>query len=137
MTCSEKFRNTNTNTTSADQGGVPDQLMIDAMSIEAHRTAASLRGKGAVPRDIGRTKGGLNSNLHAVCDEPGRPRVMLLTEGQVSDYKGATTMLPAMPDAPVLIADRRYDADWFRQALRARGTHPCIPGGANRSKPIR
>jgi transposase len=43
-------------------------------------------------------------------------------------------MLPAMPDAPVLIADRGYDADWFRQALRNRGTRPCIPG---RSRPIR
>ena len=63
--------------------------------------------------------------------------MLLLTEGQVSDYKGAATMLPVMPDAPVLIADRGYDADWFRQALRARGTRPCIPGRANRSKPIR
>lgn len=62
---------------------------------------------------------------------------MLLTEGQVSDYKGVATMLPAMPQAPVLIADRGYDADWFRQALRARGARPCIPGRANRSKPIR
>ena len=79
----------------------------------------------------------MNSKLHAVCDERGRPRVMLLTEGQVSDYKGAATMLPAMPDAPVLIADRGYDADWFRAALRARGTRPCIPGRANRSTPIR
>jgi hypothetical protein len=28
------------------------------------------------------------------------------------------TMLPAMPLAPVLIANRGYDADWFRQALQ-------------------
>jgi transposase len=63
--------------------------------------------------------------------------VLLLTEGQVSDYKGAATMLPAMPSAPVLIADRGYDADWFRQALRARGTRPCIPGRSVRSYPIR
>ena len=63
--------------------------------------------------------------------------MLLLTEGQVSDYKGAATMLPAMPPAPVLIADRGYDADWFRQALRARGTRPCIPGRAGCSRPIR
>jgi transposase len=63
--------------------------------------------------------------------------VLLLTEGQVSDYKGAATMLPAMPAAPVLIADRGYDADWFRQALRDRGTRPCIPGRSGRSRPIR
>ena len=46
-------------------------------------------------------------------------------------------MLPAMPTAPVLIADRGYDADWLRQALRARGTRPCIPGRTPRSTPIR
>ncbi len=46
-------------------------------------------------------------------------------------------MLAAMPSAPVLIADGGYDSDWFRQALRVRGTRPCIPGRANRSKPIR
>ncbi len=45
-------------------------------------------------------------------------------------------MLYAMPAASVLIADRGYDADWFRQALRARGTRPCLPGRSGRSKPI-
>ncbi|MET3439244.1 hypothetical protein ABIC44_003949 [Sphingomonas sp. 1185] len=36
---------------------------------------------------------------------------MLLTEGQVSDYKGAALMFEAMPPAPILLADRGYDAD--------------------------
>lgn len=62
---------------------------------------------------------------------------MLLTGDQVNDYKGSAPMLPVMPDAPVLIYDRGYDADWFRQALRSRGIRPCIPGRANRAKPIR
>jgi transposase len=43
--------------------------------------------KGDDPRRIGRTKGGLNSKLHAVCDGQGRPLIMLLSEGQMSDYK--------------------------------------------------
>lgn len=63
--------------------------------------------------------------------------MLLLTEGQVGGRKSAATMLPAMPDALVLIADRGYDADWFRQALRDRGTRPCIPGRSGRSRPIR
>ena len=52
----------------AAKGGKPDQLMIDATHLKAHRRAASLLKKGAVPRRIGRTKGGLNSKLHAVYD---------------------------------------------------------------------
>ena len=62
--------------------------------------------------------------------------ILLLTEGQVSDYRGAATVLPALPDADVLIADRGYDSDWFREALRERNIEPCIPGRKNRKVPI-
>ena len=92
--------------------------------------------KGAVPRRIGRTKGGLNSKLHAVCDGEGRPLVMLLSEGQMSDYKGAALMLDALPPAKALLGDRGYDAGWFRNALAARGIVPCIPSKSNRKIPI-
>jgi hypothetical protein len=52
--------------------------------------------KGSVPRRIGR-KGGLNSKLHAICDGAGRPLVMLLSEDQISDFKGAALVLSALP----------------------------------------
>ncbi|UAJ10529.1 IS5 family transposase [Polymorphobacter megasporae] len=120
----------------AAKGGKPDQLMIDATHLKAHRTAASLLKKGLFPRCIGRTKGGLNSKLHAVCDGQGRPLVMLLTEGQTSDYKGAALMLDALPKARAMLGDRGYDADWFRAALIAKGITPCIPSKANRKTPI-
>ena len=32
--------------------------------------------------------------------------ILLLTEGQVSDYRGAASVLPDLPDAEVLIADK-------------------------------
>jgi transposase len=38
--------------------------------------------KGDVPRCIGRTKGGLNSELHAVYDGEGRPLVLCLSEAR-------------------------------------------------------
>jgi transposase len=41
-------------------------------------------------------------------------------------------MIDAMPDAKVLLGDRGYDANWFRNALTARGIEPCIPSKANR-----
>ena len=89
--------------------------------------------KGDAPRRIGRTKGGLNSKLHAVCDGEGKPLVLLLTEGQVSDYEGARHVLGHLPpDATALIADRGYDADWLREALSKRDIAPCIPPRANR-----
>jgi hypothetical protein len=53
--------------------------------------------KGDAPLSIGLTKGVLNSKLHAVSDNRNRPMVMLLSEVQISDYKGAALMLDAPP----------------------------------------
>ena len=78
----------------------------------------------------------MNSKLHAVCDGEGWPLVMLLSEGQMSDYKGAALMMQALPPAKAMLADRGYDADWFRDALTVRGITPCIPSKANRKIPI-
>ncbi len=61
---------------------------------------------------------------------------MLLSEGQMSDYKGAALMLAALPHAKTMLGDRGYDANWFRQALTARGISPCIPSKANRKVQI-
>ena len=58
--------------------------------------------------------------------------MMLLSEDQMSDYKVAALMLPAMPRAKQLLADRGYDADWFRAALAKRRIIPCIPSKSNR-----
>ena len=61
---------------------------------------------------------------------------MLLSEGQMSDYKGAALMIDAFPKAKFLLGDKGYDADWFRQALAERGITPCIPPKANRKVQI-
>jgi transposase len=57
---------------------------------------------------------------------------MLLSEGQMSDFKGAALMLPLLPKAKELLGDKGYDADWFRQALAERETSACIPPKSNR-----
>ncbi len=72
-------------------------------------------------RLIGRTKGGLNTKLHAVTDAKGRPLKFFMTAGQVSDHTGAAALLGSLPGAEWLIADRGYDADWFREAFKYKG----------------
>ena len=74
----------------------------------------------------------MNSKLHAVCDAHGKPVRLLLTAGQVSDYKGAGILLESLPDAREMLGDRGYDADWFRNGLKQRGITPCIPPKKNR-----
>lgn len=50
----------------------------------------------------------------------------------MSDYRGARRLLPNLPTAKHMSADRGYDADWFRAALKKTGTNPCIPPRTNR-----
>ncbi len=61
---------------------------------------------------------------------------MLLSEGQMSDFKGAALMVDALPKAKAMLGDKGDDADWFRNALTARGITPCIPSKNNRKVPI-
>ena len=93
--------------------------------------------KGGLGRLIGRTKGGMNTKLHAVTDANGRPISLFMTAGQVSDYTGAAALLDSLPKAQWLLGDRGYDADWFRDALEAKGITPCIPGRKSRTVPVR
>lgn len=57
--------------------------------------------------------------------------------GEISDYTGAAALLDGLPKAEWLLADRGYDADWFRDALKDEGIKPCIPGRKSRGKPIK
>lgn len=61
---------------------------------------------------------------------------MLLTEGQMSDHRGAALLLPRLPAARHLIGDRGYDSNRFRQALAERRIEPCIPSTKSRKVPI-
>jgi putative transposase len=74
----------------------------------------------------------MNSKLHAVCDGDGKPVMMVLSEGQLSDHIGAKLLYPQMPAAKHLIGDKGYDSDEFRAALKAKKIKACIPPRSNR-----
>jgi transposase len=63
----------------------------------------------------------LNAKLHAVKDAKGRPLRLFMTAGKVSDYTGPAALLGSLPAAEWLIADRGFDADWCREALKDKG----------------
>jgi len=79
----------------------------------------------------------MNTKLHAVTDANGRPLSSFITAGQISDYAGAAALLDNLPKARWMLADRGYDAEWFRDALEQKGIKPCIPGRKSRSLPIK
>ena len=79
----------------------------------------------------------MNTKLHAITDTSGRPIRLFITAGQVSDYTGAAALMNGLPEAEWLLADRGYDADWFRETLLDNGTTSCIPGRKSRKKTVK
>ena len=77
----------------------------------------------------------MKSKPHAVIDALGRPLRIFLTARQRSDYIGARAVLSDLPDAKPMLADRGYDADWYRQARKDTGITPCIPSRKSRKRP--
>jgi len=78
----------------------------------------------------------LNFKQHAVCDGNGRPVIMLVSEGPMSDYKGARLTVESLPPAKHLLADQGYNADWFGEALWDKVIEPHIPPRKSRTRKI-
>ena len=53
----------------------------------------------------------------------------------VSDYTGAAALLSSLPDAEWLLADRGYDADWFREALITGISLPASLAASHAARP--
>lgn len=70
----------------------------------------------------------MTTKLPAITDADGRPIRVFMTTGQASDDTGAVALPGSLPKAEGLLADRGHDADGFREALKDKGTRPCIPG---------
>ena len=112
---------------------VGTKRFVDSTHVKAHRCASNARG-GREHQALGRTKGGLNTRIHAVVDLRGRPANLFLSAGNEADISHAEALLEEVP-AAMLVADKGYDSDSFRDWLRERGTRPCIPPRSNRKAP--
>jgi transposase len=75
----------------------------------------------------------LSTKIHATVDALGKPTGFLLTPGQACDLEGADALLPTL-EAPIVIADKGYDADQrVLQPLAQAGKTAVIPPKANRT----
>jgi transposase len=88
--------------------------------------------KDGAEQAIGRSRGGLSTKIHATVDALGNPTGFLLTPGQACDREGADVLLSVL-EAPIVIADKGYDADErVLQPLAQAGKTAVIPPQANR-----
>ena len=71
----------------------------------------------------------------ALVDRTGRLVRFSLSPGNAAEIKEVTPLLDGVRPR-VLIADRAYDADWFRDLLSAHSIIATIPSKSNRLHPI-
>ena len=79
----------------------------------------------------------MNTKLHAISGQNGRPLSVFMTAGQISDDAGAAALLDSLPAAQWMLGDRGYDGDWFRDALEEKEIKPGILGRKSRGKPVK
>jgi len=80
------------------------------------------RKRGAKAQAIGPSRGGQTTKIHVLTDLLGRPAIIRLSAGNVSDVRAADDLL---------------SANALRKRLRADGVKPIIPGRINRKRTIR
>ena len=95
------------------------------------------RKRGAKNQAIGLSRGGQTTKIHAVSDTLGRPIVIKVTAGNVSDIKQADALLAEVEGVRHVLADKGYDSDKLRASIREKGAKPVIPGRKSRKRKVR
>jgi len=104
---------------------------LDSSHVKVHAHGANPAG-GQQAQEMGRTKGGLNTKIHALVDNSGRPVSVVLSSGETADVQIAPFLLTGVAGGFV-VADKAYDTDSFRALLDQLGTIPCIPPKSTRT----
>ena len=100
---------------------------IDASYVRVHHSAANARS-GQAAEAMGKSRGGLTTKIHALCDGHGRALHLLLSAGNVADITMAPALVAALRacDAAAVVADKGYDSDALRATLLKRDIFPCL-----------
>ena len=84
---------------------------------------------------MGRGCGGFGTKIHAAVNPLGQPVRMHLSGANAADSPHLPALIAGVETTAVM-ADRGYDADANREAIRSQGAEPCIPPRKNRVTPV-
>lgn len=98
--------------------------MIDASIVRVRQQGACISSNKS---QIGRSRGGLTSKIHAVVDTNGLPVHLGLTSGEVHDNRLCSVLLSRLSPQTMLPAGRGYDAYWIRALASQKGAWANIP----------
>ncbi|WP_342722044.1 IS5 family transposase [Bradyrhizobium sp. B097] len=93
------------------------------------------RKRGAKTQELGRSRGGLTTKIHMLCDSLGRPLRFMLTAGQRHDNLTAKALLEGF-NAEAVLADKAYDNNDLRTTIADMNAEAVIPSTRSRKVPI-
>ena len=93
-------------------------------------------GEKTESKAVGRSRGGLNTKLHAIVDGLGNPVEFMLSPGNDHDSVHAVELLERIDlTGSDILADRAYGAEKIRTYITAHGATYTIPPKSNVSNP--
>ena len=102
---------------------------MDGSIVKAHQHSAG----AASPEEqgIGKSVAGNTTKIHMVVDGFGLPIEFEISGGEVHDSKIAPRLIDKIPVSDYVIADKGYDSEELRQAIRNKSSIPIIPRKSN------
>ncbi|MDC9595253.1 IS5 family transposase, partial [Xenorhabdus sp. IM139775] len=107
-------------------------LFIDGSIVRAHQHSAGANSQE--DEAIGKSRGGRSTKIHLAVDSQGLPVHFELSGGQTHDIVHAESLVKNSLPSDVVIADKGYDSEAFRDAIRHQGATPVIPYRKNSQK---
>ena len=102
------------------------ELSIDASIVQAHQHSAEQ--KRGPSNEIGHSRGGASTKIHAVVDAYGYPVYFMISEGQRNDINYAIPLLDHVnTNGSNVLADRGYDCNKLIDYIYAHTGEPTIP----------
>ena len=88
--------------------------------------------KRGAPNEIGHSRGGASTKIHAVVDSYGYSIYIMISEGQRNDINFASPILEHVTlDGCNVLADRGYNSDELIDYIYEHGAEPTIPSKKN------
>ncbi len=108
--------------------------MVDGTIVRAHQHANCARHEQDA-QALGRSRGGLSTKLHWLCDSLGYPLAVIATAGQRGEATQADGLInQCRKPFEYLLADAGYDSDDIRLSVKQRGAIAVIKPNPNRSQ---
>lgn len=98
------------------------------MLLLSRRTSIVPVQKRGPSNEIGHSRGGASTKIHAAVDAYGYPVYLMISEGQRNDINYAIPLLDQIEiNGSNVLADRGYDSNKLLDYVYARGGEPTIP----------